>query len=279
MSVTTHLESLSSELIITDDERTLINRYTETIKSRMLQYYKPGLISEHFPFGSFTRKTLMPRKADNKSDVDYMVVFNPTKQVTDYFGRTTYTYYEPSTYLSWIREFVEKRYTTSEIFQSYPTIVLQLSNFKIEIVPAKKDNYDTYEIPAPSSNYSNWLVTTPNSFNQTVRNKNIAEKSQIRPLIRLMKYWNAQNGYVYSSYELEQKIVGTFYYNCATVWDYLRTFVSGLSSLYLGITATSKVDRLKKICADAYSYETSLWPPSGASGEEEIKKAFPIFKR
>lgn len=276
MSINSYLQSLSSELIITDNERILINRYTETIKTRLSEYFNQGQIYEQFSFGSFTRKTLMPRKADNKSDVDYMVVFNPTKPSSSFYGGSP-TYYEPSTYLSWLRSFAEYRYSTSEISTSHPTIVLQLSNFKIELVPARKDAYDTYSIPAPSSSYNSWLTTTPNSFNQTVRSKNTAEKSQIRPLIRLMKYWNAQNGYVYSSYELEQKIVTTFYYNCTTTWDYLRTFVSGLSTVYLNYTQTYKVDRLKKICTDASVYEASPWLYSMTLGEDEIKKAFPLL--
>ena len=274
MSVNSYLQSLSSELIITDNERILINRYTETIKTRLSEYFNKGQIYEQFSFGSFTRKTLMPRKADSASDVDYMVVFNPTKPSSSFYGGSP-SYYEPSTYLSWLKSFAEHRYSTSEVYRSHPTIVLQLSNFKIELVPARKDAYDTYSIPAQSSSYNSWLTTNPNSFNQTVRSKNTVEKSQIRPLIRLMKYWNAQNGYVYSSYELEQKIVTTFYYNCTTTWDYLRVFVSGLSTTYLNYTQTSKIDRLKNICSNAFIYEASPSSYSIILGEQEIKKAFP----
>lgn len=278
MSVATYLYSLSSELIITDSERLSINGYVSTVETRLSRYFKPGIVSENFSFGSFTRKTLMPRKADSKSDVDYMVVFNPTKQVPSVWGGVTYTYYEPNTYLGWVKDFVESQYSRSEIYQSHPTIVLQLSKFKIEIVPAKKDSNDIYEIPAPSSNYTKWLVTTPNSFNETVRIKNTAENSKIRPIIRVMKYWNAQNDYVFSSYELEQKIVATFYYNCSTVWDYLRTFVANLDTTYLGVSATSKVQKLKQACANAYSYENSSLATVRALAEDEIKKAFPVFK-
>ena len=278
MSIISHLQSLSSELIITEEERGLINQYMGTSETRLLQYFNNNQIAERFPFGSFTRKTLMPRKADSRSDVDYMVVFNPTKPTHNLYG-PQYTYYEPSTYISWLKSFVDARYSTSEIYTSNPTVVLQLSNFKIELVPAIKDALDTYSIPAPASSYTRWMTTTPNSFNESVRRKNAAENSLIRPLIRLMKYWNAQNGYVYSSYELEQKIVGESYYSCTTIWVYLRKFVSGLNTYSLNDTQTNKVSRLKKICADAYTYETSPWAPAGSSGEEEMKKAFPVFNR
>lgn len=40
----------------------------------MHDYFNPSII-EGFKFGSFTRKTILPRSVDEKSDVDYMVVF------------------------------------------------------------------------------------------------------------------------------------------------------------------------------------------------------------
>lgn len=219
----------------------------------------------------------MPRKADSRSDVDHMIVFNPTKPPSSFYSDKTY--YDPTTYLNWLRSFVETRYGRSEIYQSHPTIVLQLSNFKIELVPAKKDAFDKYEIPAPSSSYTQWMVTTPNAFNEQVRLKNVAERSLIRPLIRLMKFWNSQNGYVYSSYELEQKIVNIYYNGCVTLWDYLRVFVSNISTFGLGTDKTARVERLKRVCSDAHKYETSIWLPGGSSAESEIQKAFPAFRR
>lgn len=261
MSVSSHLATTASKLIITDYERTIIDGHIESLRKKIDGYFISSAINERFAFGSYTRKTLMPRKADNNSDVDYMVVFNDNS-------------YSPSTYLRWLKDFAEAKYSTSEIYSSHPTVVLELSRIKIEIVPAIKSTYDDYQIPAPSSSYTKWLTTHPNSFNTKVRSKNTNEKKLIRPLIRLMKYWNAKNGYIYSSYELENLIVSHTYFFCQNVWDYLYSFVNGLSSYNPVSWKNDKIKKLKDTCANARDYDSRSLP---ISAEDEIKKVFPEY--
>lgn len=265
MSVNSHLANTASQIIITDSERTAIDGNINALSSKLTAHFNQGQIKQRLVFGSYTRKTLMPRKADDHSDVDYMVVFDTS----------SYTY-NPATYLKWLRDFATAKYATSEIYPSHPTVVLELSRIKIELVPAIKSTYgDDYQIPAPSSSYSQWLTTHPNAFNSQVSSKNTAEKSLIRPIIRLMKYWNAKNGYPYSSYGLEQLIVNQFYYSCNNLWDYISLFVSNLSTYNLSsVAATNKVTRLKTICADAKTLEAN---GSVSAAELKIAEAFPVY--
>jgi hypothetical protein len=265
MSVNSHLVDTAAKLIITDKEREIIDGHVVALNNKLNSYFNAGSISEKFAFGSYTRKTLMPRKADDNSDVDFMVVFSDNK-------------YKPDTYLSWLKGFANDKYK-SETYQDHPTIVLELSKIKLELVPAIKSAYDDYQIPAPASNYADWLNTHPTAFGTQVTNKNTNEKSMIRRMIRLMKYWNGQNGRVYSSFELENLIVGHFYGNCQTLWDYVHSFVSGLSAYGKAQYKADKITRLKDICTKAKSLEQgSYWVPADSTGAEtEIKKAFPIY--
>ncbi len=265
MSVNNHLTNTASQIIITDAERTAIDKNIDSLSDKLTAYFNQGQIEQRLVFGSYTRKTLMPRRADDHSDVDYMVVFDTSSYA-----------YNPDTYLRWLREFAVAKYATSEIYPSHPTVVLELSRIKIELVPAIKTTYgDDYQIPAPLSSYSKWLTTHPNAFNSQVASKNTSEKSLIRPMIRLMKYWNAKNDYPYSSYELEQLIVNQFYYSCNSLWDYIYMFVSKLNTYNLSsIAATNKVARLKKICADAKAMEIS---GSAIAAESKIVEAFPVY--
>lgn len=264
MSVNSYLANTASQIIITNNERVAIDANITSLSGKLTAYFNQGQIKERLAFGSYTRKTLMPRKADSRSDVDYMVVFDTS----------SYTY-TPETYLKWLRDFATAKYATSEIYPSHPTVVLELSKIKIELVPAIKTVYgDDYQIPAPASHYSKWLTTHPNTFNSQVSSKNTAEKSLIRPMIRLMKYWNAKNDYPYSSYELEQLIVNQFYYSCNNVWDYIYMFVSNLNTYNLSTTAANKVTRLKKICTDAKTLETSGYV---SAAESKIVEAFPVY--
>lgn len=270
MSANSHLVDTASKLIITSGERDIIDGHITSLKTKLNGYFDTGAISTYFDFGSYTRKTLMPRKADGRSDVDFMIIFSNAA-------------YKPATYLSWLRGFVDKKYSTSEKYQDHPTVVLELSKIKIELVPAIKSAYDDYQIPAPSSDYSDWLATHPFSFGDKVKNKNTNEKSLIRPLIRLMKYWNAQNGYVYSSFALENLIVDHSYLSCDTLWDYVYSFTNGLYVYNMVQSKADKVTQLKSVCAQARTlglgyYQGFTWIPANPSASEaEIKKAFPVY--
>ncbi|MDJ1473376.1 SMODS domain-containing nucleotidyltransferase [Xanthocytophaga flava] len=266
MSVNSYLEGLASKLIITDSERTIIDNHIISLEKKIVDFFKENKIEilEHFDFGSYTRKTLMPRKADPYSDVDYMIVFKDTG-------------YAPNTYLDRLRRFAEKKYTTSEIYRSHPTIVLELSKIIIELVPATKTAWDDYQIPAPASDYTKWLTTHPHDFKDKVTKKNTAEKSKIRPLIRLLKYWNAQNNYVYTSYELENLIVNDWYFGTVTLWDYLYSFASSLSTSSLVKHKAEKVNRLKDICETAKKIEKGGSIIAPILSESEIQKAFPAY--
>ena len=70
-------------------------------------------------FGSYIRGTILPRKADASSDIDIMVMFlNPNG-------------YKPQTFLNRLKNFAEHYYSTSEIYQSNPTVVLELNHMRL----------------------------------------------------------------------------------------------------------------------------------------------------
>lgn len=75
MSVNSYLTSLASALVLKDTEKTSINTSLSTIKIRVSCHFG-SMVIEHFQFGSSTRGTILPRKADANSDIDYMVVFS-----------------------------------------------------------------------------------------------------------------------------------------------------------------------------------------------------------
>lgn len=184
--VNQYLVSLASQLIITSNERSIIDNHIDVLADKVSYYFGNSEIKSKFAFGSYTRKTLMPRKADTHSDVDYMIVFNNPNL-------------SPRTYLDKLRGFAGAKYPSSDIYPSFPTVVLELSKIIIELVPAIENIYG-YQIPSSENNYNSWIYTYPNSFNANVTNKNKNNNKMIRPLIRLMKYWNAKNEYVFSSY-------------------------------------------------------------------------------
>ncbi|MEH1934569.1 MAG: hypothetical protein V7L14_12785 [Nostoc sp.] len=219
MSVNSHLTSLASDLVLSEQEELSISISIKELSSRLNSCFS-STVTEHFRFGSSTRGTILPRKADKHSDIDYMVVFDISN------GQM-----KPQTYLDRLRRFVNLKYSTSEISQSHPTIVLSLNHINFELVPAIYYNY-AYHIPSPASSWLEWTSTDPSGTNQLLQDKNKIYNYQIKPLVRLVKYWNTRNGHPFSSFLIEQHIVNRSFWQCSLLKDYFYEFWSGFNCTY-----------------------------------------------
>ena len=259
MSVSSHLTGLASDLVLSENEKSSISNSITTLSSRLSGYFGSGVTSQ-FQFGSSTRGTILPRKADSNSDIDYMVVFDTSD------GQK-----KPQTYLDRLRRFAEAKYSTSEISQSSPTIVLSLNHIRFELVPAIY-NYG-YQIPSPASSWSDWMSTDPSGTNDALQSKNKSENYQIKPLIRLLKYWNTRKGHPFTSFSLEQYVVDNFFYSCNTLRDYFYQLWSGFNYDYnTAQYIKDMVDSAKEHARKAKEYEDDDMP---ISAESEIKKIVP----
>lgn len=259
MSVNSYLTSLASELVLSQSEKSSILTSINTLSSRLDAYFG-DTITEHFQFGSSTRGTILPRKADSNSDIDYMVVFDTSDGPK-----------KPQTYLDRLRRFAEVKYSRSEIHQSHPTIILSLNHINFELVPAI-GNYG-YQIPSPASSWSEWMYTDPSGINQALQEKNKDNNYQIKPLVRLVKYWNAYKGHPFASFSLEQYIIKKSFWFCSALRDYFYDFWPGFNYKYdTPQYIKDMVDSAKKHAAKAKDYEESGMP---ISAESEIKKIIP----
>jgi hypothetical protein len=257
MTVQTYLDAIAKDAILRDSTiATSIN----TLKSRLGYYFNTSIVNGHFIFGSNTRYTMLPRKYDYKSDIDYMVVFNNTG-------------YQPQTYLNKLKSFVTTYYASSEIAQSHPTIRLNLNHITFELVPAVYEALYGYQIPAPSNNFETWINTDPNAFNTELTIKNVNNYYLIKPLVRILKYWNANAGYVFESYSLEKEIVKMNFLFCYNIKDYFYSAVEQISCSYLAAQwKKNAVTKLKHTVIEAKNYENDNMP---YSAESTIKKVLP----
>lgn len=259
MSVNSHLTSLASTLVLSEAENSSITTSINTLSSRLTLYFG-STVTSHFQFGSSTRGTILPRQADSHSDIDYMVVFNTSD------GQK-----KPQTYLDRLRRFVEARYSTSEIYQSHPTIVLSLNHINFELVPAIY-NYG-YQIPSPASSWLEWTSTDPSGTNQLLQDKNKSNNYQIKPLVRLIKYWNTRKGHLFTSFSLEQYIVNQSFWGCSTLKDYFYEFWTGFNCTYdTAQYIKNMVENAKNCARKAKEYEYTNMP---VNAESEIKKIVP----
>jgi len=238
MSVLSFLTNMASSAVLSPTEQSSIATSITTLQSRMSLHFDSGLIAQHFRFGSSTRGTILPRLIDEQSDIDYMVVFSD--------GSAT-----PQTYLNRLKAFVEKWYGSSEIYQSSPTIVLELNHIKFDLVPATKTWLGELQIPMGACG---WMSTNPNDFNATLDAKNKEHKSLIKPTVRLFKYWNATAGFPFQSYEMEKWVCGLSFWFLENQKDYFFAVIENLAtSTSYSQRMNNEITRAKNIVANVSS--------------------------
>ena len=256
MSVNSYLKNLASELVLSETEKDHVATSVDTIERRLDIYFESEVMEKNV-FGSYERGTILPRKADEDSDVDIMVIFGSNSHG-----------YKPQTFLNRLKVFAEHYYRTSEIYQSSPTIVLELNHIKFELTPSYLLN-GTYYIP---NGQSDWMTTDPDGFSIKLIECNKSNNNKIKPVIRLLKYWNIQkNSRNMKSYKLEEEIADGLmysYYSCSSYADYLK---AGFEKIKYN-TDYCKVNTAIDYIDKALSYEEKGMPETALS---EIKKAFP----
>ena len=256
MSVLSFLTDTASSAMLSSSEQSSITTSITTLQSRMALHFDTGVIKQHFRFGSSTRGTILPRSMDEHSDIDYMIVFSDNTAT-------------PQTYLNRLKAFVEKRYGSSEIYQSSPTIVLELNHIRFDLVPATTTRSGELQIPNGSGG---WMTTNPNDFNSTLEAKNKEHKSLIKPTIRLFKYWNATAGFPFQSFEMEKWVCGLSFFWLTNQKDYFFAVIDNLNtSTSYSQWVNNEITRAKNIVVNVKQHEKDEMP---VTAENEIKKLF-----
>lgn len=255
MSVLSYLTNKASSAVLSSTEKLSIDTSISTLKTRLGYQFSNGELKEHFRFGSSTRDTILPRSMDESSDIDYMIVFSDNQ-------------YTPQTYLNQLKKFATDRYSGSEIYQSSPTIVLELNHIKFDLVPAIRAWHGGLQIPNGSTA---WRDTNPNDFNSKLASANVNYGSMIKPTIRLMKYWNKRSGSLFDSFLLEKWIIEQYFWSCYNQKDYLFSVIDKLNtSLDYSQKVNDEINRAKKIVKEVRENEGQY--PNWS--EDEIKKLF-----
>jgi hypothetical protein len=256
MSVITYLNSRASSAVLSTTEKASVERSIATLTARLDTHF--STLKTHFQFGSSTRGTILPRLMDRQSDIDYMVVFKDE-------GIT------PQAYLDRLKKFAEKYYSQSEIYQSSPTIVLELNHIRFELVPAVEGFLFGYKIP---DGLGSWQSTNPNDFNATLTDKNSSNGNLIKPTIRLAKFWNATSGYVFDSFGFEKWIVDlSFMWSSNNQRDFLFNVFHNLPTQNIETQwRKDRIERAKAIVTSVRKLEKDR--PDAA--EIEVRKLIPM---
>jgi hypothetical protein len=256
MSVLSHFQSVASAAILSTDETTSIRTSIATLSTRLTSYFDKD-ISSQLRFGSSMRGTILPRKMDEHSDIDYMIVFADTTL-------------KPQSYLDKLKRFADAHYKSSETKQSHPTIVLELNHIKFDLVPAISYWAGGYQIPDRNAA---WQTTDPTSFSNQLEQANKNSGSLLKPAIRVVKYWNAKRGYPLESFGLEKWMASLLYWNCSNLRDcVLHAFDQFVASGYSTKWIREEIERAQSLATAIRDWEVKGYP---VTAEQEASKLIP----
>lgn len=255
MNVNSYMQNLGGSLVLSTNEHAKIKVSVDTICDRLGCYFG-SYVTEKKVFGSYDRGTILPRRTDSHSDVDLMVVFDNEHE------------YKPQTFLNKLKDFAGYYYAQSEIYQSSPTIVLELNHIMFELVPAYKQ-YGYYYIP---NGHSQWIFTDTDGIKKAVVDSNASNAFKVKPIIRLVKHWNIQrNGCDMASYMLEELIANDLmcaYVTCTTYPEYA---IKALKAIKYH-TNYNKVNAAIDAIEEAVALDDNGMPLNALS---KIKEVFP----
>jgi len=237
VSIENYLKKLANEYYISKDstEKNKIEKSLKNIKSKLSQEFGDDIIAI-VEFGSYVRKTNLPRDFDEKSDIDLMIVFNHNRLK-----------WNPSTYRKHLLEFTGIHFSNSISYKSSPTVVLELNYLKYDLVPAfQRDEgwFTTSMVMYIPENDTEWMETDPHGFSKKLDRVNEGYGYNVKRIIRLLKAWNSKAGYPITSYFLEKEIAD-MNFSGDNLEEGFFYAIKKLSSYRSSNSASKKIESLK----------------------------------
>ncbi len=257
MSVNSYLNDTASKLVLNYNEKLSIATSKTAFINRMNSYFKYHEsvdLLDVIEFGSSQRETNLPKSVDSNTDVDIMLVLSDDNAT-------------PQTYLDRVRRALEYEYNSSDIKQSSPTIRLLMNHITFEITPAIKF-FTGYRIKSGDE----WLITYAYQDFDNLSKCNQLNNSMVKPLIRLLKYWNVtKNDGSFSSYKIEKIVINEYSSNRFQGYDYKKYLLTGFKDLYSLCYSDNQRNRLDVAISNVeYAINNELEYPN--TSLDKIKK-------
>ena len=146
-------------------------------------------IKTHYLSGSYARDTAVYPL----DDVDIIFIIEPEHWPHDWnflFG--TERFPKTSAVLESFARAIRYRYRDSSVFEQRRSIRLQLYHLDVDVVPAIQHPNDSRFILIPDHHANDWILSSPILHAEKATSANKFQNGQLKPLIKLLKYWNGQ---------------------------------------------------------------------------------------
>lgn len=189
-------DELLTRVALTPDQRAIgsarQNNLRDFLKDRFTLYAdepspNPWLI------GSYSRNTILRQERD----IDIMVSLSPAKYWETYKTNSAGLVYLVRNALKGSSD-----YAKSEVTSSGAAVVMEMSVFNVDVVPVFPRKDGGYLV---ANGHGTWNATNPNVHANLVEEHN-KQDQLLKPLVKVMKYWNSGNDGLLESFHLEMMV-------------------------------------------------------------------------
>lgn len=153
--------------------------------------YAEELSPNPWLIGSYSRDTILRQERD----IDIMVSLSPAKYWDTYRS-------DSSALVYLVRNALNKEYAKSDVTSSGAAVVMEMSVFNVDVVPVMPRDGGGYLV---ANGQNGWKATNPNVHFALLRDHN-KQDNRLKPLVKLMKYWNLCNDGLLESFHLEMMV-------------------------------------------------------------------------
>lgn len=110
---------------------------------------------------------------------------------------------DPQAFLYMVRDSLNKEFGSTSVSSKKVAVKLDFSSITVDVVPCFRRDGGGFFMPDGSGN---WMATNPIFHTIFMNQANNQHDAKLRPLVKLMKFWNIRNGHHLSSLHVELMI-------------------------------------------------------------------------
>ncbi len=148
-----------------------------------------SMAEQPFPMGSYARDTI----CRSERDIDLMAPFS----VPEYWERYKR---DSRAFLYWVRDWLNDRYFATKVSSKQVAVTLDFTVIVADVAPCFRRTGGGYLMP---NGRGGWMATNPLFHTRLIGEADTARGRRLRPLIRLIKFWNIANGHHLRSFHVE----------------------------------------------------------------------------
>ena len=180
-------EKLRDNLRITQLQGSTVSTRQQNIRDAVSKEMK---VLDSFLTGSYRRNTMIAPLSS--ADIDIFVVLDPSYY--EQFGQASL--------LDKVKRVLQKTYPkTPKISRNGQAVTITFTDFRVDVVPGFFRKDGGYLIP--DSVLKRWISTDPKKHVEIWEEANRHHNNDLRPLIKMIKCWNRENGRLIHSFHLE----------------------------------------------------------------------------